>query len=195
MKEPEHLSVEHLRILKVDSGICDEVIKNRGYRTVTIKAELRRLGFSDAQTRVPALLIPVWGVTGEVALHQIRPDDPRVLNGKALRYETPRGSRMALDVHPSVRNMIADPQVPLWIVEGVKKADALVSQGCCAIALLGVWSWRGTSPQGGKTALSDWECVALNGRTVYIAFDSDVMRKLQVHDALTRLKSFLEMRV
>jgi len=45
---------------------------------------------------------------------------------------------------------------------------------------------------GGKTALVDWELIALNDRTVYVAFDSDVMEKVEVHSALVRLKAFLE---
>jgi hypothetical protein len=82
----------------------------------------------------------------------------------------------------------------LFVTEGVKKADALASQGCCAVALLGVWNWRGTNEQGGKLALPDWELIALKGRRVYLCFDSDVMLKAQVHQALARLKGFLESR-
>jgi hypothetical protein len=69
-----------------------------------------------------------------------------------------------------------------------------VSQGLCTISLLGVWSWRGSNEHGGKTALSDWESIALNERQVYLAFDSDVMTKPSVHLALSRLKAFLESR-
>ena len=102
---------------------------------------------------------------------------------------------MILDVHPSVRSMLGDPDKPLWVTEGIKKADSLVSRGCCAIALLGVWNWRGTNDAGGKIALPDWESVALNGRKVYICFDSDVMTNPQVYKALVRLKAFLESRL
>ena len=45
----------------------------------------------------------------------------------------------------------------------------------CCIDLLGVWSWRGTNSDGGIAALPDWDYIALNGREVYIVFDSDVM--------------------
>jgi len=89
---------------------------------------------------------------------------------------------------------VGDPSVPLFITEGIKKGDALVSQDLCAIALIGVWNWRGTNEYGGKTALPEWESVALNDREVYIIFDSDVMLKQEVHAALARLKAFLEVR-
>src|SRR5688500_223591 len=85
------------------SAITPEVAAARGYRTVTSRAELRRRGFSDAQARTPALLIPVFGVSGEVKLYQARPDEPRIKNGKPLKYETPAGSQMALDVPPAAR--------------------------------------------------------------------------------------------
>src|SRR5947207_9679006 len=80
------------------SGISAEVAQERGYRSVSTKAELKELGFGEAQRRTPALLIPVNSVTGEIATYQIRPDVPRVKNGKSLKYETPAGTRMALDV-------------------------------------------------------------------------------------------------
>ena len=77
---------------------------------------------------------------------------------------------------------------------GVKKGDALVSRGLCAVAVIGVWNWRGTNDKGGKTVLPDWEHIALNTRQIYIVFDSDVMLKPEVHAALVRLKAFLEAR-
>lgn len=189
------LSAEHLAMLRA-SGLSDETIEARGYRTVTSKAELKRLGFGPAQLLVPTLLVPIFGVGGEVVLYQHRPDHPRVKvkNGKAkaIKYETPRGARMALDVPPHVRAQMGDPAVPLIITEGVKKADAAVSRGLCCIALLGVWNFRGTNPAGGKVVLPDWGMIALNGRAVYIAFDSDIMEKAEVYRALVSLKEFLD---
>jgi len=188
------LAPHHAALIR-DSAITPEVAAARGYRTVTVRAELRRLGFSEAQARVPALLVPVWTVRGDVGLYQLRPDRPRIVRGKALKYETPRGARMMLDVPPLARAMLADPRVPAFITEGARKDDAAVSAGLCCVALLGVWNWRGSNDQGGKVALSDWEHVALNdGRAVYIVFDSDATEKRPVHAALTRLKAFLEAR-
>ena len=48
----------------------------------------------------------------------------------------------------------------------------------------GVDCWRGTNPEGGKTALPEWADVALNGRRVVLAFDGDVTRKPNVRRAL-----------
>ena len=46
--------------------------------------------------------------------------------------------------------------------------------------------------RGGTTALADWESITLKERLVYIVFDSDVMTKTSVSQALARLKAFLE---
>ncbi len=183
----------HEIMLREESGITQEVIDTRGYRTVKTKAELKRLGFSDRQCNVPGLLIPIYSPTGKIANYQYRPDQPRIDDGKSVKYETPSGTRMTLDVHPFARGLLGDPKVPILITEGVKKADSMVNRGLCAVTLLGVWNWRGTNEHGGLTALAEWEYLDISGqRPVSIVYDSDVMRNPSVHNAFVRLKAFLE---
>ena len=59
------------------SAIAARVADQRGYWSATTKAQLKELGFGDAQRRVPALVIPVRDVHGEIATYLIRPDMPR----------------------------------------------------------------------------------------------------------------------
>lgn len=185
---------QHAALLE-SSGITPEVAQARGYISCDTKATLARLGFGQSARRAPGLLIPIHSVLGKIAFHQYRPDSPRVnADGKPIKYETSPGVRMTLDVHPHARPWLADPQRRLFITEGVRKGDAAVSRGLCCVALLGVWSWRGRNEHGGKAALADWELIALNGRRVFIVFDSDVMTKPQVHAALKRFEAFLAMR-
>jgi len=185
----------HLEALRSESGISDQAILARGYRSVVTFKAARDLGFSQSQSLVPALAIPLWNVRGERVGYVLRPDAPRTLtNGKVAKYEQQRGKPPVLDVSPLVVSGIGDPDVALFISEGTKKADALASRGACAINLSGVWNWRGTNKSGGKTALADWEDVALNNRVVRIVFDSDVARKKEVASALRRLKAYLESR-
>ncbi len=184
----------HRRMLLEGSAIAPEVVEARGYRTVRKKAELERLGFGRNQRHVPGLLIPIHGPAGDVVLHQYRPDEPRINKGKPVKYETPTGSKMVLDVPPFCSSLLGDPSIPLFVTEGIKKGDALASRGLCVVALLGVWNWRGTNEAGGKTSLPEWESVALNGREVYEVFDSDVMEKREVSEALRRLREFLRYR-
>jgi hypothetical protein len=77
----------------------------------------------------------IKGATGEIILYQSRPDSPRIgKHGRLVKYETPIGAGMALDMHPFCRESLKDPGVLLFVTEGIKKGDALVSRGLCAVA-------------------------------------------------------------
>ncbi len=184
------LAPHHRRLISA-SGISAEVCRQRGYATVTVKADLARLGFAPSQRAVPALLIPQYDVRGQVTVYQLRPDTPRIVDGRVLKYEMPKGARLHIDVPPGARRTIGNPASPLYVTEGSRKADSAVSRGLCCVSLAGVWGWRGTNADGGKVALPDWESFALNGRRVRLAFDSDVVCKPSVRAALLRLRDFL----
>lgn len=184
----------HLQELAEDSAIHSSVIEERGYRTVWGKNDplLLEAGFSTQQRRGFGWMAPIFPVVGSRALWVYKPQSPRQNEkGRPIKYEWPAGQSPVLDCHPRMRPYLADPSRRLWVTEGIKKADALVSQGEVAVALLGVYSWRGTNEFGGKTALADWEVVTLNDREVFLAFDSDVRDNLHVQEALERLAAFL----
>ncbi len=185
---------QHAALIRA-SAISEAVAAERGYFSATTIYDLKRYGFGEAQCRLPALGIPIWGVDRAIALYQARPDTPRTdERGRPVKYETPRKASMALDVPPRAHRALGDPATELWITEGVRKADAAVSHRLCCLSLLGVFNFRGKNADGGITALADWEWIALNGRVVYLAFDSDVTRNPRVRAALARLKAFLERR-
>jgi len=100
---------------------------------------------------------------------------------------------MALEVHPRVRGALASPAVPLFVTEGPRKVDALISAGALAVVgVLGVWNWRGRNDDNGLALLPDWELVALNdGRPVYVVFDSDILLKQPVAMAMNRMGAVL----
>jgi len=199
------LSKQHYDTLKA-SAISDDVIKERGYKTITNEEDLRALNFKESQIRVPGLLLPLHTTDGQTPLYVYRPDSPRVFDDKKhpknpdgtykqkiIKYEFPKGEKMRLDVPPRCRAELGDPAKPLWITEGQKKADALASIGLCAVALLGVWNFIGTNDRGGKVFLSDFLDIALNnGRPVRIVFDSDVMTKPEVKHALDTLTQTMQ---
>ena len=54
--------------------------------------------------------------------------------------------------------------------------------------------FRGRNAHGGKVILPDWQHVALNGRTVYVAYDWDLASKKGVQGALKGLWTFLRSR-
>lgn len=179
-----------------ESAITEDVALARGWRWVEDKTELEQLGFSPPQRLVPTLVLPVWSPSGQIVLYHHRPVLPRVdpKTGKVIKYEFAKGERMCLDVHPLIRERVRDPKIPLWITEGIKKVDSAISRGLCCIGLLGVWNWRGTNERGGKTALPEWDEIALNGRVINIVFDADFAFNPNVHAALKRLHAFLKKR-
>jgi hypothetical protein len=191
--EAAGLLQEHFEHLHTGSGISVGVIRERGYRSILGKAELEKLGFSPSQQRIPGILVPLWGVDGEVVGYQYRPDHPRSdQRNRPIKYESVPGSSNHLDCPPRCRSMLPDPAIPLWVTEGSKKADALASRGACAISLTGVWGFKGKNDLGGITLLAEWDLIALKGRNVYLAFDSDIVTKKPVRKALHRLEQHLE---
>ena len=184
--------LSHHREMLEASTISAEVIEARGYRSIEDRQELRDLGFTAAQSQVPGLLIPLRRMDGEPGGYQYRPDNPRESDGKTVKYESPKGQRNILDVPPTVRGELRRGRQAILITEGAKKADALASLGIPAINISGVYGWRGRNEDDGLTALSDWEDVALKGNIIVLAFDSDILTKHEVHQALSRLKRFLE---
>jgi hypothetical protein len=187
-----NLVPEHLAQLSRGSGISLDVIRERGYRSIIPPggfAELKPHGFSRAQGgNLPGLLLPLWTTDGQNGMMVYRPDTPRQGNdGRLIKYEIPKNAGVRLDCPPRCQPMLKDPSISLWVTEGQKKADALASHGLCAIALLGVWGFKGKSPFGGTTFLADWDQISLKGREVRIVYDSDVMTKPHVRKALERL--------
>ncbi len=162
------------------SGITPDHARARGYSPVDTKVRLEQVGITRAGRNTPGLLVPMLRKDGSRWGYQYRPDTPRVRDGKPVKYETPVGQRNGIDVPPGVGPKLDDPSIPLWVTEGVKKADCGAVHGLCVVALPGVWSWRGSNSHGGKTAIPDWHDIALNGRRVILAFDSDVVRKRAV---------------
>lgn len=185
-----------------ESAIRPDVRRARRYRSVHHPEKLQRLGFSQAQGQlVPALLVPVWDVYGDNTRYQLRPDTPRPdSSGKLRKYENVPKTPVTIDVNPLTLDGVMDWRTPLWITEGIKKEDALVSAGVAAIGLYGVWNWRGTDESGAISRLPAWDEMPLKGkarggeergRQVFVVFDSDVMQKRSVNLALVRLGRFL----
>lgn len=198
------LSDKHLKMLTEESGISEQLIRERGYRTITSEGDLVQYGFSPAQRRVPGLLIPLHTTDGKVGLHVYRPDNPRTYENrgkrdsdglrpvKVLKYEIPKNTGVRVDCPSSCMKKLKNPSIPLYITEGQKKADSLATAGACTIDLLGVWNFKGRNEFGATTILADFDFVAWENRSVRIVFDSDVMYKPSVRQAMERLTEILQ---
>ena len=194
------LLTRHYLDLSEGSGLSDEVIRARGYVSVLGRRDLRARGFGE-RTPLPGLLLPLHAPDKQQPLSVYRPDKPLAdANGKIKKYLLPHGAAPRLDCPPACLEQIGNPAVALYITEGQKKADALATVGRCAVALLGVWMFKGRNEHGGVTLLTDLDLIAWRhaatgrGRTVRIVFDSDAATNPQVRSAMERLAAHLKRR-
>ncbi|MBW4480345.1 MAG: DUF3854 domain-containing protein [Tolypothrix brevis GSE-NOS-MK-07-07A] len=140
-------------------------------------------------------LIPAWCVSGinpqgwERTLEgvQVKSDNPQIINGKPQKYLSASGygvSPLFLDVGiPDYwLKIIEDKSIPITIVEGAKKAGAVLTLGKAAISIPGVSTCR---KKGRLHKLLQLFCGY--GRTFYLGFDNDLMTKKPVQNALLNL--------
>jgi hypothetical protein len=187
------------------SAIDASIIAERGYRSIApgAAADVKALApgaFSDTVLRSilhqGALAFPIYRL-GQPTPYTwvLRPEQPRSnRTGDLIKYEWPRNTANVFDLLPRYGQALGDPQVPIWITEGTKKADALASAYAASIVPVnenGVWGWRAKNVAGGKTALADLELIAWDGRTVIIAPDGDVRYNKHVLLAVQRLARLL----
>ena len=144
------------------------------------------------------ILIPYyWPGESSPHVYRIRRDNPdwTEKDGKlkqTAKYLSAPGSANRLYIPPGVTaEQLADPLIPVVIVEGEKKALALWRLAghetehfrYIPLAIAGVWNWRGTvgktgGPKGERLdvtgPITDLSRIEWRGRTVFIVFDSNV---------------------
>jgi len=182
------VKTQHIQQFEEGSGIAREVIAERGVKSITHGRELPK-GFSWRQRRRGSgILFTVHRPNGETSW-SFRPDEPDPKD-PGRKYEQPSkhygGPGNVLDVHPRVRDQILHPEVEITFVEGIKKADALVSRGMLAIAITGVWNWLSDGQP-----IEDLLRIPVDGRRVNICFDSDMLYNPNVQEAAKRLAEHL----
>jgi Domain of unknown function (DUF3854) len=182
------LSDSHRRMLYDESSIDPDVAKERGYYTARNRSEVPE-AFKDYQ-RKAGLVVPMYSPDGETVGYQLRPDRPRKGGPK---YETPGAISPVVDVHPRMLEEVRHGSRPLLITEGAKTGDAATSCGIPTMVLAGVWMWcvAKIRPYRLKPC---FDHVRLEGREVYVAFDSDCMSKTGVQDSLAALVAALQAR-
>ncbi len=186
MSAATHLSAKHRTMLEVESSITPEIVAKRGYYTARRRSEIPE-AFADYQRRL-GLVVPMFSPDGETVGYQLRPDKPRK---GSLKYETPSGISPVVDVHPRMLEEVRHGDGLLLITEGTKCGDAATSRGIPTAVLAGVWMWcvPKTRPYRLKPC---FDHIKLEGREVFIAFDSDCMSKASVQGALAALVEALE---
>lgn len=134
------------------------------------------------------------------AITNPKPTAPQAGSSWEDEYRLPERRENAID--PNFwRWVSANPEVPVILTEGAKKAGCLLSHGYAAIGLPGIHGGYSTltTPIAKETLrqlVRDLECIATPGRTVYLAFDQDTKpTTLQnVRTALRHLAALLQKR-
>gem|GEM_PF-1099369 len=74
-----------------------------------------------------------------------------------------------------------NPQLPIELTEGAKKAGCLLTQGYISICLTGVWNGKEKQKLRAIPTLAPF---LTNGRPIHLVFDADIVVKHQVQEAL-----------
>jgi hypothetical protein len=186
----DRLLPQHQAML-AESGITPEHARARGYISIdgNNRKLLKEIKIVKAVQKSDGLLIPLLRIDGEIGGYQFRPDNPRVDNkkGKEIKYETPLKQLNMIDFPPGVPERLADRSRPIWITEGVKKADAGFLADLAIVGLTGVWNWLRD-----HAALPDFRNLALKDRETILCFDSDFTVKPEVWRAIRDLGEWLK---
>lgn len=200
--------LEHHKQEWKNSGVSDQIIE-RNVWTIEDPRELDQLLNRNTKQKWKhsTELVPGWAVAG-VDLQgertfkgaQFKPDTPRPArdragnpkldsdgNQKFVKYESPSGDPLSPLFLDSGKpdywaNLLVDLKQPILITEGAKKAGAALSYGWPCISVPGV-----TTGQKLGRLKPELEEFCKLGRRVYLAFDSDILRKRQVQIALDQL--------
>ena len=176
-------------------GVTTEAIRARGYREVhggnPIDGDFAKTyGFPKVRGGLLIPLHPLLG--GEAYQLRFKPGtEPLDRKGKPRKFDTPGGQRNVMATSPLTRDLLDAPRQAIVIAEGITRVDAVAPLGIPAVGIPGVWSWRGTNAKGGKTALADFDNLAIEGNVFILAYDADMRTNADVNAAALRLAAQL----
>lgn len=188
--ERSDLHAEHLADLR-KSGLTDATIAMQKIRTVPPPMIGQLLGF-QAPKVMHAYVIPYadphggWMDHVRLKVFPAYQDRP----GRTVKYLGPRGAPPRL-FFPVVTPALADTVVPIYLVEGAKKALAVSQLGLAAIGFEGIEGWHRT---GSTDLVGDFALINMNGRVVELLPDGDVSTNVNVARGARRLADALRAR-
>jgi hypothetical protein len=191
------LSPHHRTILEVESGIAPDIIEARGYHSYDIQQigalVQREVIHGGTLSGEGWLGIPTYRPDGFKHGEIIRLDVVKSNKGK---YVWPGGYRTAIDAHPMQAALRLDRSAPAVFVEGIKKADAIISAArregllLYVLAINGNYGWRSTL-EGGKTTCPDLLDIPWDDREVYTIPDSDYRTNDKVANGWDDLATYI----
>lgn len=166
------------------SGLTPEDFRVEPLRS---EAELReRLGFTQVGD---VRLLDVGGYwlpyPNAPDFYRLKLREPIKMDSGTMRYLSRKGGGNHAYIPHRVQTALesGDPNEPIFITEGEKKAAKATLDGFPCVALAGVWCFKDKHtdflPELGA---HEWE-----GRRVYIVYDSDASEKPHVREAESRL--------
>jgi hypothetical protein len=125
-------------------------------------------------------LDPEDGYQSRMDWGKLKPVEPRQRPGGGIqKYEQPwgkpaRATFLALPAQPDFWPSVeADPDKPIYICEGEKKAGCLLTLGYAAISVSGVWNATKKNSNGVHRLIPDLKRFAQKGRSVIFVFDKE----------------------
>ena len=197
---PEHLSDWR------KSGLTDETTRVQKLRSVPPDMIELLLGFRAPKVR-HAYIIPFpdprGGWMDHVKMKVFSNDDEAAdvrgdeveehherwrYNGGKRKYLVRRQSAPRLYFPILTMQRARESDDPLWLVEGMKKALAVMQLGLPAVGIESAWGWH---VKGSTSLLPDFYCITLKKRLVELVPDSDVQTNPMISRAMRQLADAL----
>ena len=182
------LAPEHLADLR-KSALTDEMIAEQFFRSVPPSMIPRLLGYEAREVR-SCLLMPYRSPAGgfmDCARVKVFPSLTDA-EGHTLKYLQPRGQTPRVYFVARCLREVLEGDVPLWLVEGEKKALAVAQLGFPAVGFAGVEGWH---VKGSRALLADFAAIRLRDRIIEVLPDGDYSTNDNVKRAVRRLGAAL----
>ena len=180
----DRLTPRHLADLRA-SGLSDRQIAACGIYSMqapaSIQAALRWKRY-DGELG-DCLAFPFVDAEGKPTGYvRLKPDRPRNRkeDGKPIKYESPKGISNRAYFPPGTLAALKEPFAPLLMVEGEKKAAKADQEEFSCVGLVGVYGWqkkrakdKDGNPRGERELIDELASIPLQGRPVFLVFDSD----------------------
>ncbi len=160
----------HLEDLR-KSGLSDETILEAGIKSVPPRDIDKIFGYETFAKSVYE--IPYGNGYSRFKMFYNEADKINPKTGdERPKYLAKKDSGNRLYIPAKVRPILKDLSIPLYIIEGEKKTMKAIQEGILCIAISGLWNWKAKDKD---ELISDFDLIALDGRTVYIVPDNDFL--------------------
>ncbi len=180
-----------------ESGISPDLAQKCGLLNITDPRDSALILNISGMGPTPALGFPYFS-NGDPSKSQVfirlKPDDPwENSHGKLKKYLQPKGVKTDIYVPLNLdRTSIADIDVPLYLLEGEKKAIAMNASGFLAVAAPGVFNFISSAEDGSKIFRPSLNIFPIKRRRIYVFFDASMTRNMHVLKAAACLCEVLK---